>query len=530
MPLSAIQTIIDEHRSRFIKRPDSQTETYIHVDEIAAKVAKFYERARNIIDYQEEHLLRKGAIERALQQGLIFRGKENNIAEALIKKIIRAGHLPNDKIPERKIGEVQRIIDNLLILLKNIKKNPDLVAAERNNVSEWLVQITASAIEEKIDPPVRERLISELMFQDIRRRLVITGKELSQNDKDLQLFIAIQRTLLKADLNQINYRLLKFSYPNWNSLSENELRNIARDLPALKHNIALHLHHPLGPLFFKLCNHYNTVFYLLGDVIFESEHLIEDTNSLLEDAENLGQHIRQAYKERYRKAKRGLARIAILSVISIFFSKILFALAIEVPIDKYVTGQYSTANMVINIIAPPALMLIILAFIRLPSRKNWGLIMKAVRAVTDKDKSKNIILAVPKKKNILTRYAANSLYFMISVLIFYYTAKLLWLINFSIANTVVFIIFASLVAATGMKVRNRSKDLSLEKEKNSFVSFLFDVLIMPFVTVGKIILAGLAKFKPFVIVIDFIDLPFNVFIKFIETLRDFIRSKKEELY
>ena len=34
----------------------------VHVDEVAAKVAAFYERIRGVIDWREEHLLRRTAL------------------------------------------------------------------------------------------------------------------------------------------------------------------------------------------------------------------------------------------------------------------------------------------------------------------------------------------------------------------------------------------------------------------------------------------------------------------------------------
>ena len=83
----------------------------IHVDEVASKVAAFYEKIRGIIDWKEEHLLKRRAIERILKRrlfskldlsnGNIF--EDPNIAEPLVLELIRGGHFPNDKIPESKI-------------------------------------------------------------------------------------------------------------------------------------------------------------------------------------------------------------------------------------------------------------------------------------------------------------------------------------------------------------------------------------------------------------------------------------------
>ena len=524
-----IQSFLDSYERYADKKSAETTETYIHVDEIAAKVARFYEKTRNLIDYQEEHLLRKDAIKRALQQGMLFRTSDAKIAEPLVKKIIRAGHLPNDAIPERKIGEVQQIINNLLSLVGYLKETR-LPASERADVVDWLLWMTVLAIEESLAPPVYDRLLAELMFQTIRKDLAVTGRKVHESDKDLQLFIAVQRTLLRADKDQINYRLLKFSYPNWNTLSLEELTEIAKDLPTVRRNIGFHLTHPLRAAFVKLCNHYKTVFHLIGDVVFKTKKRNGDIRTVLADDERLVINVQEAYKNRRQNARKQLARLAVFSVISVFLSKVLIALAIEIPIDKYVTGDYSTMNTLINIIAPPILMVLILSFVRLPSKKNWALVIKEVRSAVLNGTKKEYPMKIPKRKSIIADVTAWVLYFLLSVGIFFTVAKTLRDFGFSAANIVVFILFTSLVAATGIKIFNRSKELSLEKEKHTFLTFIFDLLIMPFVSVGKWLLAGLAKFKLLVLIANLVDLPFHIFVGFIENLREFIRSKKEELY
>ena len=41
----------------------------IHVDEVASAVAAFYEKIRGVVDWREEHLMRRAAIERMLNEG-----------------------------------------------------------------------------------------------------------------------------------------------------------------------------------------------------------------------------------------------------------------------------------------------------------------------------------------------------------------------------------------------------------------------------------------------------------------------------
>ena len=45
----------------------------IHVDEVALKVAAFYEKIRTIIDWKEEHLMRRAAIIRKIKRRFDWR-------------------------------------------------------------------------------------------------------------------------------------------------------------------------------------------------------------------------------------------------------------------------------------------------------------------------------------------------------------------------------------------------------------------------------------------------------------------------
>ena len=46
------------------------TVTPIHVDEIASRIAKFYEMVRKVVDWKDDNVLRRSAIERALKRTL----------------------------------------------------------------------------------------------------------------------------------------------------------------------------------------------------------------------------------------------------------------------------------------------------------------------------------------------------------------------------------------------------------------------------------------------------------------------------
>lgn len=527
-----LKDFLNKYQSYLAEKIPPETIPRIHVDEIASKIATFYDRIRNIIDYREEHLLRKGAIERAFKRRLLLRGKNQDIAEPLIKDIVRAGHLPNETIPETKIKEVQKIIDKYIFWMEKLEFSRNL---GREDIFNWLVHVGACEIEEKLDPPIKDNLSANLMFQVLRERLLIQGAELTESEKIIQIFINTQRALLRVDKAQLNYRLLKFIYPDWADPSPESLTQIGEKLSLIKIKLQNYINHPLGSQFFRLCNQYNTIFYLIGDITYKSK-TSEEAAANFDNLEQFEKAIKNAYRKRYDKEKGKLGRFAFFSVLSFFLTKIASAFGVEIPLDKYLVHYFSWLNIIISIVCPSVLMLIIISAIRMPSDKNLKLILEESKAVVFPEKipaqeRKKYILKIPRKKSLVTQMVVKLFYFTMFIVSFGLLSWVLLKLNFSFASIIIFLFFTSLVAVTGLKAHNRSRELSLEEEKSTIFTFLIDLFAMPLVTVGKWGAYGLSKFNILVIALDLaIEVPLQVFVVFLENLRGFIKSKKEEIY
>lgn len=497
----------------------------LHVDEIASRLAAFYERIRNVVDYREEHLLRKRFIDRVLRRRLVLNAN-GDIAEAIIKEIIRAGHLPNDAIPETKIPEIQRILANYEELLRHLTH---LSAGKQDAISQWLYTLAARAIEENLFPPRRDEMLSKLMYITIRPHLTVRGSALREEDINAQLFISIQRALLKVDEDQLHYRLLKFIYPHWGRMKPEEYGPVAAKLPEIKANIEAMAHSRLAPAFFKFANRYDTVFYIVGDVV-DGLGGIEELEAALAQGDELEHEIRRAYDRRFKREKTRLGRLAFLSVLSFFISKIAVALAVEIPLEKFLADGVSWLHTTVNVLFPPFLMLVIVSAIRMPRASNFGLVRSEVNNVLTEDAERKYLIDIPKKKGALTETTVRFFYLLVFVGVLYFVTKLLFMLQFNIANIAIFVFFVSMVAATGVRIHNRSKELSLEAHEVRFMSFIFDLLAMPFITIGKWILGVLSKFNPIVILANLIiEVPFQILVEFLENFRGFIKSKKEEI-
>ena len=91
--------------------------------------------------------------------------------------------------------------------------------------------------------------------------------------------------------------------------------------------------------------------------------------------------------------------------------------------------------------------------------------------------------------------------------------------------------FICLIAFAGVKIRQRSKDLSIEEEKESGLIFLMDFFFLPFVRIGKWLSGRLTKVNLVILLLTFVwEAPFQIFVEFLENLSSFFKEKKEEIH
>ncbi|MCK4800158.1 hypothetical protein KAS31_04230, partial [Candidatus Parcubacteria bacterium] len=174
---------VSEIAEKFIKDyrdAISLEETYNQTDEekvkvhqVSSKIAFLYEKLRNAIDYQEEHLLRKIAIERILKRRLMTEKNELDVSKFLVYELIRARYLPNDKIPEKRIEEIKEIVEKYTLLINNISEDKDGNNANSEYLFDWIIGIAACEIEEKIAPYKKENAMIEFAQKIINEKLKV---------------------------------------------------------------------------------------------------------------------------------------------------------------------------------------------------------------------------------------------------------------------------------------------------------------------------------------------------------------------
>lgn len=522
-----------ETNENWDKSLEEKKDRTIHVDEVASKVASFYEKIRGIIDWKEEHLLRRNSVERALKRRIfanidILNGEIDNIinAELLVLELIRGGHFPNDTIEEIKIEEVQFAINKYIFIFKKYKEEKFLFL-------NWMFSIAACEIEEILMPSLKERALIDYMFLEMKKKIilnegVIAFNPITKEEKDIQIYIAVQRALFNLDSPVINYHLLKYKYSNWKNLSKEELKEIANKIYSIKKELTEYLKHPLGDKFYNICQKYNTVYLIIGDILKSNSFEKKD---VFDNPENLENIIRSSYKKRLSTLKSRMNRAAIYSTLSIFLTNIVVLIAIEIPLTKLI-GIFNPLAIIIDIFVPTLLMAILVITINPPSKNNLDIVISETMKVFYKREKEDVYeIKIFKKRGYLMGAFVDLVYFLIFLVVTGIVCYSLYKINFPPFSYVIFIIFLSLIAFAGAKIRERAKELHMIEEKENFLIVIFESISAPIIHFGKWLSLKWEKFN--IISIFFsalIDMPFMLFIEFIEQWRYFIKEKKEKIH
>lgn len=509
----------------------------IHVDEVAASVAAFYERIRTVVEWKEEHLMRRAAITRKLKRRF-FDSELNNfsedgdMAEGLILELIRGGHFPNDKIEESKIKDVQKIISKYVQILSNNSDSKEGNSAL--NFKNWLLDVAACEVEEAIVPAIKEMALIEFMFFSMKDKIKVSDKVyqqglLKKEDEDIQIYIAVCQALFKLDRPIISYNLLKYRYQNWKTPDSQLILEASRDMFIIWQEIEKDFENPILNKFYTICEKYDTPYLLIGDILTQDDP--SQVGKEISEPSTLESKIKDAYLKRMATLKKRISRAAIYSTISIFATKILSLVLLEWIIDEMTGGKINYTILGADILIPTILMFLMVSSIKRPSPKNLNIVvMEAMKIAYKKETPDVYEIKINRKKSFATRLVLSLMYVASAFITFGAIYYILNYLGFPITSVIIDVIFIALILFTGTAVAKRAQELTMEKEKEGFLSFLSDVFFLPMQGFGKWISTTWKQYNAIAAFFNaLIDMPFSAFIEFLEGWRNFIKERKEEI-
>ncbi|OGF29567.1 hypothetical protein A2533_01415 [Candidatus Falkowbacteria bacterium RIFOXYD2_FULL_35_9] len=505
--------------------PQFSEEEVLRVNQVISKFSLVYEKVRNAMDYKEDHLLRKNALFRLLKRKLfiekiLINQTEEKLAEQIVYEMIRAGYLKNNQVPKTKIDD----------LLKVIQKYNKLIQLSDLNQSQFMqmLELQACEIEEVLVPSTKTKALIRFAFEVMNPRILSNRGEIDDKEKELQTYLAVYRVLRKPDEALMSFVLWNLYYPNWHNADDNLIHAIAKDFDLVNDEIRQQLNHPWKKSLDKLFKKFAIVFWILEDLIEKDP---EAAYEIFDDEELLEREVRKACDERYKVVRKKLTRGVVRSIVYVFFTKMLLALFLELPLDMLLKGFINYTALTINILFPPVLMFFVAITIRTPGKKNTEMIIKELKVIVFGEDAKKFKLKAPKNRSIVTSVVLNILYLMVFAASVYLIVIGLDRIDFIWTSALIFVFFLSVVSFFGIRIRKPIKEISIEEKRDNIFIMLIDFISLPFATVGQWTSNKFSKINFIAFIFDFIiEAPFKIFVEVLEDLFGFWREKKEEAY
>lgn len=497
----------------------------IEVSEPATTAATLYEKVRTAVDYQEEHLLRRNAILRILKRYLGSDVPLEDMSENLLQELIWAQYLPNQQVPTSLVENLKPIFEKYGPLLSATDK----FGGRRDWAFQWVLDVMSTEIEYAIAPPVGDEALVSYMYEEMRQRTMWDPDlPLKDEEKDLLLYIAIHKTLLKSNLATLRFRVLTLYYPDWpGEVSKEYAEKIARHLDTVIDTVEKQITHPVMLKLGVLLRRKASVFHTVRDII---ENDPAEFYELLQDPEKLDSAVARMLAKRTKVFRTRLRRTVIRSVLFLFITKMLLALILELPYDLWILHENNFMPLAVNIVFHPLFLAFIALTVSIPQHKNKKDHKSAVRALVVGADQEFLNTHVKRESFSAWSRVFDVVYGITFAFTYGIIATFLFQAGFNWLSVTLFLFFLSLVTFFGIRIRTSTKDIVLSGARSSLPGTLFDIFMLPLVRAGRWLSLKVSKINVFIYFFDFIiEAPLKVAIRFIESWLAFVREKKEEI-
>jgi hypothetical protein len=528
VPLSAeLETFLKWREKHDLKRFAGEAST-IRVSEVLGSIAHLYEKIRNIIEYKGEFVLRRNAIER-IQRRLLWErmsADTSRIAQLLIRELIWARYLPNDAVPKRKVAEVAAIINKYLYFLGKMAARGHAISD--SSLKSWIWGVASCEIEEALDPSNREPFVT-LMYSWFTTHFTWENDNLSDHEKETQIYLAVHRGLTKSDDQIMRYHLLLKEFPTWVRADATVVDQLVERFNQLYQEIEKHLVFVDRLGLYRLVQRQVAPFEVLRQLVEQEGGKVRE---VLVSPETLEQKVREICQIRYSQIQKKVNRGILRSILYIFATKVLLALLIEIPYELYVLGTLTFLPLGINVVVPPTLMFLIGLTIKAPGEENTQRILNKLKSIVYENATPAptvFSLAKARRGSFMANVFAV-VYLILFLVVFGLITYGLYLLHFSIVGMAIFFIFISLVMLFGYRVRFTAQELKVTSDRESVFGYLFNNITLPFLSTGVYLSKGLARINFLTVILDFlIEAPLKTIIEVVEEWTSFIREKREEV-
>lgn len=516
-------SLSNAQKKNVIKVKEGEDVFRMHV--MTSAVSFVYEKLRTFIDYNEEHLLRTNAIYRILKRRFIEPTKIQKIAENLIKELIGAGYLPNEKLPESMKVTVSEVLSKYHLLFNEIQERKGVQVALK--YYKWMLNLAAIELEEILAPSYHEKVYIRFLFEEAKKRIIIEDNEITDDQKELYFYIAVHRSFVKSDRGMLNFLLLKLFYPNWFGDYNSLIPEFAQHIDEISKQLDEPIDHKLVRRLMKKLRRYSMMVRVLRSAIEAKDTDVTKLNEL----PYLEQRIKDMTLRYYKEVRTKLRTAVTQAIIYVFLTKMVLALLIEVPFDYLIFGQLHYFSIIVNITFPSLLLVFIAITTSSPTEKNTQVMVKGIIDMLSGAPVKPEYLKPLKKRTLFTRTVFNILYVIFFTLPFLAIIYVLRLLDFSSLSIILFLAFLSIVSFFGTRIRSYSQDLVVIPQKETLSSEFVEFFSTPILRFGKWLSLNFSKINIFAMFLDFIiETPLKLFLQVLEEWFGYFKERKDDVF
>ncbi len=507
------------------QKPSSTEGHHVSVSKTVSILARIYEKARNAVEFRAEHLVRRAAIERILKRRILLSGGARDLAEYLVVELLWARYIDSALIDNEKIKEIDAIIHRYLLLRRELFRS-----SSKNGGISWdtMMGLMSSEIEDAIVSGRQREALNNFVYQAMRPKIRIPDGD--ERYVNMQTYIAVERAFAQSDDALITYELMKMIQPSWFGLAPEKA---GTEFPVLLQNLRLvqtSLRDPIGDTLSRYVRRETPPFLLLRDFLLEHG---TKAAAMIENKETFNQTLSEIAAKRYHEIGAKVRRAVVRSIIYIFLTKMVFAFALEAPVDIFITKHIEYLALAINAIFPPILLFLVAGFSTVPGADNTKRLVDRIDTIIyhfDSLRGETNIFTpkVAVRRPILT--AIFSVFYLVTYLLsFGLIAYGLHALHFNIASQIIFVFFITLVSFFAYRLRVSAKEYEMT-DREGFFGPIVDFFFLPILRVGHWLSGEIAKINIFIFLFDFIlEAPLKVIFEVAEEWIRFIRAKKEEI-
>lgn len=489
----------------------------LEVSQTVTFFGTLYEKMRNAVEYRESHLVRKATIERILRRRLLLNQRAEDFSETLVRELLWGKYLPENSISENIVDEIAKTAANYLNLRRRVTGQLDNIN-QMNEVSDWIVELLACKIEFILAPNPRNEAFTNFMYRWLRPTVAITDEKAETTE--MLVYLAFQEAFNKTDEPLLRYHYLKLYG------EEKLFADFWQTYSAVNECVR----HPLRNKIAKLLRKQNAPFLILETLLNRQRE--KPLAEVLTDAKKLQEEITTICEYKYKHVNSRLRRAAVRSIIYLFLTKMLLAILLEVPIDRYLGGEVDTIPLAINISFPPLLMFIIALLITPPGKDNTKRIISRIEEILTQENSTMPKQTFARKSRVgkpLLTFIFTAIYTLTFLLIFGSIIWLLTRLGFNIVSQIIFIFFLTVVSFFAYRIKLIPREYRFA-EKDGLFAPIIDFLLLPILSVGKWLSEEIGRINVITFIFDFIlEAPFKAIFEVFEEWIGFLRTKREEI-